>query len=51
MKRMSKIEIAMAAAKLSDDLMCGRGLRNAKLIIAEAKRLLLTEEKRRKGLK
>lgn len=51
MRKLTKIEIAMAAKKLSDGLMCSHGLKNAKKIAHSAWKNLQTEEKRRRELK
>lgn len=51
MRKLTKIEIAMAANKLSDGLMCAHGLKNAKKITHSTWKNLQIEEKRRRGLK
>jgi len=51
MKNLSKIEVAMAADKKADALLCSVGLKNAKKITIAVRRLLLAEEQRRKGLR
>lgn len=48
--KLSKVDIDKMAEKLSDKLLCTAGLANAKRIIAQAKKNLMAEYKRRKKL-
>lgn len=50
MRPYGKTEIGCMAQAAFDRQVSGNGLRNAKKIIAEVKRLILAEEKRRKKL-
>ena len=48
--KLSKADIDHKAKKVSDDLLCCAGLKNAKKIAIQVKRNLLAEDKRRKNL-
>ena len=48
--KLSKIQIEKMAKRISDDLLCCAGLKNAKKIVGEVKRNLLAEDKRRQKL-
>lgn len=48
--KLSKVDIDKMAEKLADKLLCTAGLVNAKRIIAQAKKNLMVEYKRRKNL-
>ena len=48
--KMSKADMNYKARKVSDDLLCCAGLRNAKKIVVQVKKNLLAEQRRRKAL-
>lgn len=48
--KLSKVDIDRMAKALSDRLLCSAGLKDAKKIVAQMRRNLLAEDKRRKKL-
>ncbi len=48
--KLSKVDIDNMAKTLSDKLLCSAGLANAKRIVAQVKKNLAAEYKRRKNL-
>ncbi|MCK4448478.1 MAG: hypothetical protein KAW56_15530 [Candidatus Marinimicrobia bacterium] len=48
--KLSKVDIDKMAEKLTNRLLCTAGLANAKKIVAQVKKNLITEYKRRKNL-
>ena len=48
--KLSKVDIDNMAKALSDRLLCSAGLKDAKKIVAQMRRNLLTEDNRRKKL-
>ncbi len=49
--KLSKVDMDNMAGRITRDLLCCAGLRNAKKIASIVKRNLLAEDKRRKDLK
>ncbi len=49
--KLSKVDLDNMAGRITRDLLCCAGLRNAKKITSIVKRSLLAEDKRRKNLK
>ena len=48
--KLSKVDIDKMAEKLSDKLLCGVGLSDAKRIVVKVKKNLVAEYRRRKNL-
>lgn len=49
--KLSKNDIDRIAKRISDELLCTAGLKNAKKIVGQIKRNLAAEDKRRKDLR
>ena len=48
--KLSKVDLDKMSKALSDKLLCSAGLTNAKKVVAQMRRNLLIENKRRKNL-